>query len=258
VNYASELLGVLDPLRPFFSAAGDYPFPPSGYGVSFPRITQHTQVAKRTAEKAAVATRELTVGPGVYNMEWFAGAVDVSLELISQSSPDVQAVVVEDLLDQYAIVTEAEFVDDVEAAATASGDTLDVATWGAFVADVITTSQAIRVATGRPGDRLALTTASWIAFVSLLNPASPAALPGPGAPDFTAESVDVRGLTVFHSPESTVDVQFNTKALRKSEKPPMTVTANNVALMGHDIGVLGATIHLPLYPAGIVKHAAAA
>jgi HK97 family phage prohead protease/HK97 family phage major capsid protein len=256
VSYASEILGILDPVRPFFAAAGTYPFPASGYGVSFPRITQHTQVAKRTGEKTEVASRELTVAPGLYSMEWFAGAVDVSLELISQSDPDVQQVVIGDLLDQYAIVTEDEFVTDVETAATASGDVLDLATWPAFAADVISTSQAIKTATGRPGDRLALTTASWTALVSLLNPSQPAALPGPGAPGFTSEAVDVRGVVAFHSPESTVDVQFNTKALRKSEKPPLTVTANNVALMGRDIGVLGATIFLPLYPAGIVKHAA--
>jgi uncharacterized protein len=258
VSYASEILGVLDPLRPFFSAAGTYPFPDSGYGISFPRITQHTLVAKRTGEKTPAATRELTVAAGLFSMEWFAGAVDVSLELISQSSPDVQQVVIGDLLDQYAIVTEAEFVDDVEAQATVGGAVLPVADWEAFVGAVIATSQEIKAATGRVGDRLALTTASWTAIVGLLNPSQPAALPGPGAPDFTSESVNVRGLTLFHSPESTVDIQFNTKALRKSEKPPMTVTANNVALMGRDIGVLGATIILPLYPAGIVKYAAAA
>jgi hypothetical protein len=190
-------------------------------------------------------------------MEWFAGAVDVSLELISQSDPSVVEVIVDDLQSQYAIVTEDEFVADAEGAATATGDTLDTATWNAFVADVVSASQAIRTATGAPGDRLALTTASWVAVLQLLNPSQPAISFGAG-PEFVDESVNVGGITAFHSPYSTVDLQFNTTSLRKSEQPPMTVTATNVALMGRDIGILGATIFLPLYPAGILKHAAAA
>jgi HK97 family phage prohead protease len=253
-QFVSELLGVLDSRRPMFSAAGTVGFPSSGYGLVFPRRTQSTAVAKRTGEKAEVATRELTVTQATYSMEWFAGGVDVSLELISQSDPSVVEVIVTDLQAQYAIATEDEFVTDTETAATATGDALDVATWGAFVADVVSASAAIRTATGAPGDRLALTTASWQAILALLNPSQPSISFGAG-PDFTAESLNVGGVAVFHSPYSTVDVQFNTTALRKAEQPPMTVTATNVALMGRDIGILGATIFLPLYPAGILKHA---
>jgi hypothetical protein len=188
-------------------------------------------------------------------MEWFAGAVDVSLELISQSDPSVVQVIATDLQAQYAIATEDEFVADAEGAATATGDALDTATWGAFVADVVSASAQIRTATGAPGDRLALTTASWQAIVGLLNPSQPSISFGAG-PDFTAESLNVGGVAAFHSPYSTVDLQFNETSLRKAEKPPMTVTATNVALMGQDIGILGATIFLPLYPLGILKHSA--
>jgi hypothetical protein len=112
------------------------------------------------------------------------------------------------------------------------------------------------LATGAPGDRLALTTASWQSLVGLLNPSQPSVSFGSG-PDFAAESVNVGGITAFHSPYSTVDLLFNTRALRKSERPPLTVTATNVALMGRDIGILGATIALPLYPLGILKFAVA-
>jgi hypothetical protein len=190
-------------------------------------------------------------------MEWFAGGVDVALELIAQSDPSVLEVVTSDLMDQYANATETEFVADTEAAATVGGAVLPTADWGAFSAAVIATSAEIRAATGVPGDRLALTTASWQAVVGLLNPSQPSISFGAG-PDFTAESVNVGGVTAFHSPASAADVQFNEKSLRKSENPPETVTSNNVALMGRDIGILGATIHLPLYPAGIVKYTALA
>ena len=256
-QFVAELLGAIDNRRPLFSAAGTVAFPTSGYGLVFPRRTQSTQVAKRSGEKTPVASRELTVTQATYTMEWFAGAVDVSLELISQSDPSVLAVIADDLLDQYAIATEDEFVNDAEAASTATGDTLDVATWSAFVADVVSGSAQVRAATGAPGNLLALTSASWSAILQLLNPSQPSISFGAG-PDFVDESVNVGGITAFHSPYSSVDLQFNARALRKSERPPVTVSATNVALMGRDIGIIGATIALPLYPAGILRHAAAA
>ena len=69
----SELIGYINALRPLFSAAGTVAFPASGYGIQFPKITTHTQVAKRTGEKTEAASRELIVASGNYTMEWFAG-----------------------------------------------------------------------------------------------------------------------------------------------------------------------------------------
>jgi HK97 family phage major capsid protein len=254
-QFVSELLGGIERLRPLFSAAGTVAFPTTGYGLTFPRRTQSTLVAKRTGEKTEAASRELTITQGEYLTEWFAGAVDVSFELIAQSDPSVLEVIGQDLLDQYALATETEFAADTVAAATAQGAVLPVATWGALIAAVMTTSQDIRTATGRAGDRLALTTASWQAVLSLLNPSAPAALPG-SAPGLTSDSVNVGGVLTFHAPTITADVQFNEVALRKAEKPPFEVSANNPALMGRDIGIIGATIFLPLHPAGIIKYTA--
>ncbi len=249
----TELIGQLNTLRPLFSAAGTVQFPSSGYGIAFPKVTTHTQVAKRTAEKVEAATRELIVSSVTFPMEWFAGAVDISLELLSQSDPSVREVVAGDLIDQYATVTEAEFAVDTIAAATAGGAVLPTATWAAFAAAVIGESAEIRAATGAPGDRLGLTTASWMAVIALLNPSAPAVLPSAGAPDFTAESFNVNGISVFHAPALASDVLFNQKSLRKAERPPEQVSSTNVALMGQDVGIIGATIALPLYPTGIHK-----
>ena len=76
-----------------------------------------------------------------------------------------------------------------------------------------------------------------------------------GSAALTAQSVNIGGITVGHNPRASVDLHFNTKALRVAEKPPVSLTSDNVALMGRDVGVLGALITLPLYPAGILKYA---
>ena len=57
-------------------------------------------------------------------------------------------VIASDLIDQYAVVTEAEFATDTIAAATAGGAALPTATWAAFAAAVIGESAEIRAATG--------------------------------------------------------------------------------------------------------------
>ena len=251
----TELIGYVNALRPLFSAAGTAQFPSAGYGIAYPKVTTHSQVAKRTAEKAEAATRELIVSSVTFPMEWFAGALDISLELISQSDPSVLEVVASDLMDQYAVVTEAEFATDVIAAATAGGAVLPTATWAAFSAALIGESAEIRTATGAPGDRLGLTTASWMAVVGSLNPSQPSISFGAG-PDFTAESFSVGGIAVFHAPALASDVLFNQKSLRKAEKPPEQVSSTNVALMGRDVGIIGSTICLPLYPTGIHKFTA--
>ena len=52
----TELIGYVNALRPLFSAAGTAQFPSAGYGIAYPKVTTHSQVAKRTAEKAEAAT----------------------------------------------------------------------------------------------------------------------------------------------------------------------------------------------------------
>jgi HK97 family phage prohead protease len=259
-NWQSEVIGYLDARRNLMAAAGSVGFPASGTSLTFPAITQRTTVAARGAEKTEIPSQALTTGWDVYTAAYFAGGVDIALELIAQSDPGIYGLVVNDLLDQYAIASEAAFVASTEAAAAAAGAALPVDSYANFIAAVIATSADIRAATGVPGDLLALTTASWQAVLGMVDGdtrrvlATSGAVNADGAALFTAESVNIGGINCFHSPASTADVQFNSKSLRVAEKPPMTLTVDNVALMGRDVGVLGATIALPLYPAGIVSY----
>lgn len=259
-----ELVGYLDARRNLFAAAGKVQFPDHGYNIVFPNTTQRTSVAIRGAEseKGEAASQAYTADQVTFAMNWFAGAVDVSMELISQATnPAVMGIIVQDLLDQYAIATEAQFVTAAEAAATHSGALLDFTDYGTFIGDLIAQSTLIRAATGRPGDMIALTTASWQLALGLLDGdnrrvfATRGSVNADGSALLTSEAVDVGGILCFHSPASVADTQFNTKALRNSEKAPSQVSTTNVALMGQDVGVIGATIDIPLYPTGVYIYA---
>ena len=61
----------------------------------------------------------------------------------------------------------------------------------------------------------------------------------------------------FESPHSTVDVAFNDNSLKRSELPPLSLSADNVPLIGRDIAVLGNIMAVPRIPDGVLKLAAA-
>jgi hypothetical protein len=164
---------------------------------------------------------------------------------------------VENLLQQYAFVTDKAFTLAAETAASATGAVLDFTSYKTFVTQISNGAQLIRGITGAPGDRLSLTPASWTKLLSLVDADGRRVLAtnGPtnadGSAQLTATAVDVGGILCFLNSNAAEDMQYNEVALRKAEKPPTTLTSDNVALMGRDVGVLGAFITLPLYPTGI-------
>jgi hypothetical protein len=233
-------------------------FPATGYSLNFPRITQNTLVAARGTEKTAIPSRALTTTSSPYTATWYAGGDDVALELIEQSSPEVMAIIVQNLYQQYATVTDKAFTLAAETAASPVGAVLDFTSYKTLVSQLITTSEQIRVITGMPGDRLSLTPVSWGKLVSLTDTTGrrifatdSGANASDGGVNLVTPYVDVGGIQAFMNPNALEDMQYNETALRKAEKPPLQLTSTNVTLMGQDVGILGAIIVLPLYPTAI-------
>ena len=258
--WAGGLVGFTDSLRPLFSNSGAAPFPSGGYGLVTPRRTQTTVVGEHTPEKSEVPSQAYQADQQTFEMKWFAGAVDISMQLIEQSNPAIMGLVVDDLLSQYARATEADMVAQTESAATSVGNVVPVIDYEGFIAGVIATGELIRAATGVPGNWLGLITVDWIALLGLVDGDNRRILSttnprnADGSADFFSQSFNVGGVNVFHSFDSVASVQYNFNSLRKAERAPMRVEQNNVALMGRDVGVLGATIVVPLDPAGIYKY----
>jgi hypothetical protein len=224
-------------------------------------VTQSTLVAPHT-EKQAAASRALTTSVAEFSIVWLSGAVDIALELQAQSDPSVIALVLDDLLGQYAIASETSHVGRAEAAAAAHGAGLDTSSYGALIADIIEVGTTIQEETGKFGDQLAVTKTDWIAILGLLDGdgrrvlATQGGTNADGSAGLTAQTVNIGGVDVFYSPRSTASMQFNDVALLVGEQAPMTVDALNVELMGRDLGVLGGILSVERVAAGIVKYAA--
>jgi len=256
-SWSSEVVGFIDSTRYLFPRTGTVSFPSTGYSITFPKITQNTLVAARGTEKTDIPSRALTTASTPYTAVWYAGGDDIALELIEQSSPSVIAVVVENLFQQYAQVTDKAFTLASETAATPVGAVLDFTSYKTFASQILVTSEAIRAATGAPGDRLSLTPASWGKLVTLVDAdgrrilSSSNSSNSDGSVNLVTPQVDVGGISAFLNVNAVEDMQYNEKSLRKAEKPPLQVQSTNVTKMGQDVGILGAIITLPIYPGGI-------
>ena len=255
-SWSSQVRNYVDRLRYLIPNAGSIPFPTSGLSLTVPKVLVHTLVGPRGAPKTEVPSRALTTGNDTYTAEWYAGAVDISLELIWQSDPAIYELVVADLLQQYAQVTDAAMTLKAETAAGPTGAAIVWTNWGTVVGSILPQAEAIRVATGQFGDKLSLTTASWGKLIGLTDAGGRRILAPGGAQNadgsaaLLARSVDIGGITAFHNPNAAEDMLYNNESVRISERPPVTVTQDVVALMGRDVGVLGAVLLVP-WPAGI-------
>lgn len=262
IDYRSEIISYLDSARYFVSQAGRSDFPATGTRSQYPKVTQHTQVGDRGAEKSGPPSRALTTDWVYFDGQWYAGVLDISYELIRTASRDVVAFAVEDMLAQAAIDSEMKFVAKVEDGATAGGAAISFTDYKAFVTSVRAAVRAVRAATGVNQPKVAMTSASFDKLLTLVDGDNRRALAASGGVNsdgaslLTDQAVSVAGVYFFESPHSTVDVAFNTKALRAAELPPQTLSADNVPLLGRDVAVLGNIITEIPYPAGVIKFAA--
>ncbi len=257
--WAGGLQHKVDRRRPLYATGGSAPFPSAGNNLLLPKVTQETLVAKRGAQKSDANSRALQVVEQSYPLQWFDGAVDVAIEIIEQSSPSVLAVIASSMLTQYATATELDATTIVEAAATATGAALTTGTYGGLVADIITTSDLIEDATGAPGDILGVTSTQWIEILSLMDGGDRRqfALINPSNADGTGSlvtrGIDVGGVFIYRAPSATVAVQYNQDSYKNAEKSPMQLAATNVAKMGRDVGIIGATVNVT-WPEGVYKY----
>ena len=261
--WSSEVRDYVDRRRYIFEHAGSMAFPMTGHTLTVPKVLTNSLVGARGTEKTEVPSQAYTTGEDSWSASWYAGAVDVALELIWQSDPAVLSLVVEDMLGQYAKVTNEAATLACETAGQPTGAALDTSGYAALIADLISNGETIRANTGEFGDKLSATTASYQAILGLVDGdnrrlfATNGSMNADGSAALNARVINIGGIDVFHNPAAAEDCQFNSKAFRIAEKPPVTIQQDNVALMGRDLGVLGAIINLPLYPAGIRTYAAA-
>jgi hypothetical protein len=244
-----------------FTSAGTGPFPSYGLNLQTAQVSQDVSVAARTGQKAEASSTALQVTAATFPVVFFAGAVDVALELISQSSPNVLQVLRRSMLKQYAAATEDDIVAKALAGATATGAALRTDTYANFITDITTGAETVRTATGMPGDIVALTAAQWIAVQTLIDGdgrrqfAPIGATNADGTSGLLAEAMQVAGINVIKAPATANAFQYNTDSLVKHEKAPEQIQVTNVSNIGLDVAIWGGTA-ISFWADGLLKYTA--
>lgn len=253
---SQEIIEYFDATRYFCSRVAAMPFPETGITHTLPVKTQRSQVGQ-AAEKSAPPSRAITTAVTQFTGVWYKGYLDISYELIRTSSPGAVTVAVDDMLEEAAVESELEFITYVESAATDLAP-LDFTDYGSFVASVRAAVRAVRAAAGKGQPKFALTSDNWDKLLGFVDTTDRRQLATMGAQNadasalLTAEEVGLAGIVFFESPHSTIDIAFNDNSLKRSELPPLQLTADNVPLIGRDVGVLGNIMAVTRIPAGII------
>lgn len=265
VVYSNDLIGVIDASRPFIQTTRSIDMPDNGLQISYPRITQRPSVAEQTTEKTEVSSRKITTDRITADVRTFAGAGDISIQLLRRSSPSFLDAFLELLAEQYAIVTEDAAVDALLAASPTAGT-------GTFDPADPEFGEAFEngVAAGRSlvPDHIWMSTTAMVEFINAKSPTG-----GGGTPLYPglAGIAGITGggasgplpmtLTPVWTPaldNETVDVLIGpASGFRHAEEGTFSLTADVPGRLGRDVALAGFMVFVPAYPAAFTTYVVA-
>jgi HK97 family phage major capsid protein len=129
------LINFVDQSRPIVNSLGPQAVPSGRFNL--PRVTQHTNVAKQTAEKAELVSQKMLIERVAVAMDTYGGYVNISRQDIDWSVPSMMDVIVNDLAAYYARVTETAAGTIIKAGSTAQTPVITASSTAAEVTAAI-------------------------------------------------------------------------------------------------------------------------
>lgn len=261
VQYSEELIGVIDPSRPFMGSTRRIDMPAAGLQISYPRITQRPLVAEQTTEKTEVASRKVTTDRVTKDVRTFAGAGDLSIQLLRRSSPEFLSAYLELLAEAYANVTEDAAVDALLAAGVTAGT-------GQFDAEGPEYGEAFEnaAAVGRSlkPDRIWMSSTALSLFINAKVPSGGGGTPmypslvglagigGGGAGDL---GMQLQPVWVPALDNEAVDIIIGpSRGFAWAEEGTFTLQADVPGKLGRDVALGGFVVFVELYPAAFTTY----
>lgn len=263
--YSNEIIGIIEQFRPFMQTTRRIDMPENGMSIVYPRITQRPTVAEQTTQKTEVSSTNVESDTITRNVRTFAGAGDLSLQLLRRSSPEFLNAYLELLAEAYADVTENAAVDALLAASpTAGTGTFDVAEpqFGEAVENGIAAGRRLRP------DHMWLSTTALTQMINALTPTG-----GGGTPMYP-NLINVSGvtntggsgpvpisLTPVWTPaldDEAVDIIIGPSAgFAWAEEGTFTLQADVPGRLGRDVALGGFVVFVDLYPAAFTTYVVA-
>ena len=259
-GWVSQVFGIIDRGRRTVTAFGATGLPGSGMDINWPYFDGDLTaiVATQATQKTAVNSVAVSIKKGSANIATYAGGSDISYQLIRRSDPSY--------LDSYMRIMALAYAAETDAAANAQA--LAAATEGpawnpasddadALRAALFESSIAVENATGQPASFAVVASDVFLAIGSLADlwPTMYGTSNVAGTADAASLNVTVSGLPILHDPYAAAGsfIVSNSAAGAWAEEGPMTVSAEDVELLGQNVAVWGMGVFTPYLPAGIIE-----
>ena len=259
---SNQLIGEIDPFRPFLGSTTQIDMPADGLEISYPRIVQRPTVAEQTTEKTEVSSQSVETDRVTSPVRTFAGAGDLSIQLLRRSSPQFLDFYLRLLGEAYATVTENAAVDALLAAGVTAGT-------GQFDPAEPELAEAIEngVAAGRSlaPNRIWLSTTAMSEFIDAKSPTGGGGTPMyPGLAGIAGVTGGGGGgplpisLTPVWVPaldDEAVDVIIGpSRGFSWAEEGTFTLQADVPGRLGRDVALGGFMAFVAAYPAAFTTY----
>lgn len=254
--FSREIIGVIDPRRPFLQSTRRLVTPDSGMSLVMPKIVTRPTVAVQAQEKDELDSTATSITTDTFDAITLGGAGDISLQLLKRSSPSFLSLYLELLAEAYATTSEDKAVDALLAESLSNGGTLDPedlslgAAWANAAA-----------ATRRGPDTIWLSSSAVGAFINAKADGTNAPLYGDFRADFSAASGvggNISGLRPVWVPaldDEAVDVIVGpSSGFAWAEDGTFVLQVDVPAKAGRDVAIVGILWFAPLYPAAFTKY----
>lgn len=249
--------------RPSINSFAKPPLPAVGMEVQRPHISQHVLVNQQATEKTQVASQQFKLDLLKADLKTWAGAVDVSWQLVERSSPAAIDLIFSDFVAVYARYTDLSAVISLAASVT------QTMAWDGTPAGLLSTlAAAVVEATTHSVDQQFPDTI-WLglsAYAKLVGLTSDDGRPmfpfiGPqnalGSADLTGGIGSIGGLTTvvdaYADPNTFIVGDRTAVEFYENSGAPVRLSVVDVGVLGYNIGVAGMWALLNTDPGSFVK-----
>ena len=253
---SQEVISIIDTSRPYLQTIPQDPIGDHGMTINYPTVATKPTVNVQATEKLEVSSTAMSIVVTTADLLTYAGASDVSRQLIERSDPSFVDILFREYASAYAQDTD----KDAGAAAFAGvGDTAILADLGA---DAAATFAAVGVANAAviagvraPITHWAMGATRWAELNSLVDTDGRPLLVFPangptnaqGQSSFTTMVAQYHGIVAFLDPNLAATATFlYNRDLSNAfvEQSPVQLRAEVVSLLGFEMGVYGLFAHV--------------
>lgn len=251
--YSTELIGVIDPARPFMQTTRRIPTPASGMSLVVPVITQRPTVALQATEKTELSSTTTKISTKTFDMVTKGGVGDISLQLLKRADRSFLDLYMQLLAEAYAIEADDEAVRALLDAAGGVNAGTALNPEALALGDAYTTSfDAIR----RPPDTIWLSTEAIGAFIDAMDSGTNRPLYSDITSNITTGGGargTISGLRAVHVPALDAHGAFAivgpSSGFAWAEDGTYTLQVDVPSKAGRDVALVGMLWFAPWYPA---------